>query len=312
MGNDGQVTVIPPITEVSIEDVHEQALNLAMRWKVANVTDVYGVPHGGYVPAAIVAGTLGVPLVDEPRRRTLIVDDLVDSGATMRRLVDDHPECWADALYRKPHSPTGFAPKAKQVSGWLVFPWEQIQAVAGPEDAVVRLLEFIGEDPGRPGLTDTPGRVIRSFAEMTAGYGVDVAELLSRTFDDRCDEMVLVRDIDFTSLCEHHLLPFTGVASVGYVPGERVVGLSKIARLVDVYARRLQVQERMTVEIAAALDLHLSPRGVGVVVRARHSCMGCRGVRKPSAEMVTSALLGVFRDKPEARSEFLALAGVAS
>lgn len=175
------------------------------------------------------------------------------------------------------------------------------------EFAVKALLRLIGEDPDREGLVDTPSRVVKALQEMTDGYGMDAAEILSRTFEDTCDEMVVVRGIEFTSLCEHHLLPFVGTAAVGYVPGDRIVGLSKLARLVDCYAHRLQVQERMTGQIADAINLHLHPQGVGVIVRARHSCMGCRGVRKPDAEMVTSSMLGVLRNKPAARAEFMAM-----
>lgn len=179
------------------------------------------------------------------------------------------------------------------------------------EAAVRVLLADIGEDIERDGLLDTPARFVRALHEMTSGYETDVAALLSTTFTDDYDEMVVVRGVDFHSLCEHHLLGFTGTATVGYIPqpGLGVVGLSKLARLVDAFARRLQVQERMTQQIAQAIDEHLRPVGVGVVLRARHSCMGCRGVRKPGAEMVTSTLLGAMRDEPQTRAEFLSLAG---
>lgn len=178
------------------------------------------------------------------------------------------------------------------------------------ELAVVQLLQAIGEDPQRPGLVDTPGRVVRALLELTSGYADNPAAILARVFPDEYDEMVVVRGVAFTSLCEHHLLTFTGTAVVGYLPapGRGVVGLSKLARLVDAYARRLQVQERMTMQIADAMVEHLQPLGVGVVLRARHSCMGCRGVRKPAAEMVTSALRGAMRDQADTRAEFLALA----
>lgn len=178
------------------------------------------------------------------------------------------------------------------------------------ENAVRVLLGDIGEDVDRPGLRDTPARYVRALHELTAGYETDIAELLGVTFPDDYDELVVVRGVEFTSLCEHHLLAFTGTATVGYIPtpGLGVVGLSKLARLVDAFARRLQVQERMTQQIAEAIDKHLSPVGVGVVVRARHSCMGCRGVRKPTAEMVTSSMLGAMRDEPQTRAEFLSLA----
>jgi GTP cyclohydrolase I len=159
----------------------------------------------------------------------------------------------------------------------------------------------------REGLRDTPRRVLEAFKELTAGYHVDPAALLKAQFErDGYDQVVTVRGIDFTSLCEHHLLPFTGTAAVGYLPAERVVGLSKLARLVQAYASRLQLQERLTQQIATALQEHLQPQGVAVVLRARHACMGCRGIRKPGAEMVTSALLGVFRTENAARAEVLA------
>jgi GTP cyclohydrolase I len=181
------------------------------------------------------------------------------------------------------------------------------EAQEAAEEAVGALLAFVGEDPGREGLQATPRRVCGALAEMTAGAGVDIAALLGATFGDVAyDEMIVVQDIEFVSLCEHHLLPFTGTATVGYVPRDRVVGISKLARLVDAFARRLQIQERMTSDIAGAIAEHLDPLGVGVVVRAEHSCMACRGVRK-RAPLITSAMLGVFRDVGEARAEFLAL-----
>ncbi len=189
---------------------------------------------------------------------------------------------------------------------------EQAEHDISLEGAVrVLLRRVVWEDPEREGLLDTPARVVKALGQMTEGYQQDPVEILGTTFDtEGYDEMVVLRGIDFVSLCEHHMLPFTGTAAVGYVPGSRVVGLSKLARLVDCFARRLQIQERMTKEIADAVMEVLSPQGVGVVVAAHHSCMGCRGVRKPGASMVTSYLQGVMRDNVAARAEFLALAGV--
>lgn len=176
------------------------------------------------------------------------------------------------------------------------------------EEAVVRLLTHIGEDPARDGLRDTPRWVVKALVEMTRGYQDDPADILKTAFAESHDQMIVLRGVHFTSLCEHYLLPFVGTATVGYVPGERVVGLSKLARLVECYARRLQIQERMTDQIATALMDHAGALGAGVIVRGHHSCMGCRGVRQASAEMVTSAMLGVMRDKPEARMELMELA----
>lgn len=173
-------------------------------------------------------------------------------------------------------------------------------------EAVRTLLLWVHEDPDREGLQATPDRVLRALTEMTKGQAEDPADLLATTFDETSDQLVVVSGIEFVSMCEHHLLPFTGVATVGYLPGERVVGLSKLARVVDAFAQRLQVQERMTQEIATAIYEHLDARAAGVVLRATHHCMSCRGVRK-RAQMVTSCLLGLLRDEPALRAEFLAL-----
>ena len=176
------------------------------------------------------------------------------------------------------------------------------------EDLVTVLLKEIGEDPGRQGLVGTPERVSRSFEFLTQGYAQDPHNALKRAiFNEDTNEMVIVRDIDFYSLCEHHLLPFFGRAHVAYVPAGRVVGLSKIPRLIDVYARRLQIQERLTNEIAAALDQALKPKGVAVVLEAHHLCMMMRGVQKQNAYAVSSAMLGEFESDPKTRSEFIQL-----
>jgi GTP cyclohydrolase IA len=177
------------------------------------------------------------------------------------------------------------------------------------EEAVRVLIEAIsGDDPGREGLRDTPRRVVSALSEMTRGYEDDPGVILDQSFGETCHEFVVVRDIDFVSLCEHHLLPFTGVAHVGYLPGDgHVVGLSKFARLVDCYARRLQVQERMTEQIAEAIMKHTDAQAAGVVVEATHSCMSCRGVRKAHARMVTSSLQGSLLRDAAQRAEFMAL-----
>ena len=177
---------------------------------------------------------------------------------------------------------------------------------AEAEEAVATLLRFIGEEPERDGLRDTPARVVKAWREMTAGYAEDPAEILARTFDESSDELVILRGISFYSTCEHHLLPFYGQAVVGYLPG-KVVGISKLARLVECFAKRLQVQERMTRQIAEAVETHLEARGVGVVLSAHHLCMGCRGVRQEETEMVTSSMLGTLRTDATSRAEFLKL-----
>lgn len=173
------------------------------------------------------------------------------------------------------------------------------------EAAVRTLLETIGEDPARPGLKDTPSRVVKAWLEMTRGYGDSPAEILKRDFDgEGYDQMIMTRRVQVVSTCEHHMLPFTGHAWIAYVPSRRVVGLSKMSRLVKCFSRRLQIQERLTQEIAQAMVEHLRPKGVAVRVCAVHSCMTCRGVMEPEADMVTTALTGVFRQH-KVKEEFL-------
>jgi GTP cyclohydrolase I len=175
------------------------------------------------------------------------------------------------------------------------------------EDAVRTLIRWAGDNPSRQGLLGTPARVVRAYEEWFSGYTEEPRDDLSRTFDEVAgyDEMVVLRDISFESHCEHHLAPIIGRAHIGYLPRHRVVGISKLARLVDVYARRLQIQEKMTAEIASCLDSVLKPFGVAVVIEAAHQCMTTRGVHKSSVTMVTSQMLGVFRKRVETRQEFL-------
>ncbi|MBI31088.1 MAG: GTP cyclohydrolase I FolE [Euryarchaeota archaeon] len=176
------------------------------------------------------------------------------------------------------------------------------------EEAVKTILEYLENDPTREGLLDTPKRVIDSFDEIYSGYEQDAADILSSTFNSEgYDGIVLLRDIEFHSTCEHHLQPFSGKAHVAYIPVERIVGISKLARLVDLHARRLQNQERITKDVADDLEEHVSPLGCAVIIEAQHGCMRCRGVVKQNAVMTTSAMRGVFFDKAEARSELMQL-----
>ena len=178
------------------------------------------------------------------------------------------------------------------------------------EEAVRVLLRWAGENPEREGLRDTPARVARSYRELFAGYDTDPREYLERVFEEvgGYDELIVLRDIRFVSFCEHHMLPVVGRAHVGYLPTSRVVGISKLARVVHGFSRRFQIQEKMTAEIAMAIDEVLKPQGVGVVVEAEHSCMTLRGVNTPGASLTTSRLMGVVRDDPRTRGEFLRLA----
>ena len=177
------------------------------------------------------------------------------------------------------------------------------------EAAVRTLLLWAGDDPAREGLLDTPARVVRAYEEWFAGYSVDPEDFLRRTFEetDGYDEMVVLRNIGFESFCEHHLAPIIGKAHVAYLPHKRVVGISKLARVVEAYAKRLQIQEKLTVQIANSINQTLEPKGVAVVIEAAHQCMTTRGVHKPGVSMVTSRMLGAFRDDPTTRREFLAM-----
>ena len=264
---------------------------------------LYGVPRGGVYAALLAASAHPgqVALVEDPAHATAVIDDIVDSGKTRARYGDNGRPFFA--LVDKRGRDAAWAGE------WVSFPWERAKNETGPEDAVVRLLQYLGEDPEREGLRETPARVLKSYAELFAGYRSDPAALMKTFQDGACDELVALKNIAFTSFCEHHLLPFGGVAHVGYLPAGRVIGLSKLARLVDVFARRLQVQERLTVQVSQALMDHLRPVGAGCVIEATHSCMSCRGVRKEGAVMVTSSLLGEFRTDPAVRQEFLKLVG---
>ncbi|MGB1547381.1 MAG: GTP cyclohydrolase I FolE [Alphaproteobacteria bacterium] len=181
------------------------------------------------------------------------------------------------------------------------------------EEAVRTLIRWAGDDPSREGLQGTPDRVVRSYQEFFSGYGEDPVDFLQRTFEetDGYDEMVVLRDIRFESHCEHHLAPIVGIAHIAYLPNHRIIGISKLARVVEVYAKRMQIQEKMTVQIANAIHEVLEPKGVAVVVEAEHHCMTTRGIHKPGVAMVTSHMIGAFRDNSTTRREFLAMIGHA-
>jgi GTP cyclohydrolase I len=220
----------------------------------------------------------------------------------MARAIPDHVRSLVDEIETDIGDDAGHA---QVIQGSLVDHEGTEAAPDAVERAVRRILEEIGEDPDREGLLRTPERVHRMYLELTAGYHVDAARLVNGAiFDVDYSEMVVVKDIPFYSLCEHHLLPFFGSAAVAYIPDGRVIGLSKIPRVVEMYGRRLQVQERLTQQIADFLMDHLAPKGVGVVIEASHLCASMRGVRKPGTVMTTSAVLGIFRRNDKTRAEF--------
>lgn len=188
-------------------------------------------------------------------------------------------------------------------------PQRKKPAASEVEEAVRTLIRWAGDDPGREGLIETPARVMNSFQEFFSGYEIDPQEILSKTFEevDDYDEMIVLRNVEFSSHCEHHMVPFVGQAHIAYLPDKKVVGISKLARLVDAYAKRLQIQEKMTAQIANALNDVLQPKGVAVVIEAIHQCMTTRGVHKRGVTMQTSRMLGRFRSDPRTRQEFFNL-----
>jgi GTP cyclohydrolase I len=259
---------------------------------------IFGIPRGGVPIALLLERERGCVIVDEPQKASVLVDDVRDSGGTANR--------WSE----KYSLPVWCAFEKETYSEWLEMPWERYEESSGAAEAVTRFLQAlelpIANQMGVGGMKDTPDRFVRAMGELTSGYGDNPTEILERRFPVSYDEMIAVRDIHFWSLCEHHLLPFHGTVTVGYVPGEGgVVGLSKLARLVHCFSRRFQIQERLTAEIASTMENELKPMGCGVVIRATHLCMAMRGIRSP-AEMVTSDLRGVMRDATP-RAEFLAL-----
>lgn len=299
---------------------HEQIRNLAARVAVVlngyaaqylrnrpagALLRAYAVPRGGVPAAYALRQHCEFELVDRPEDADVFIDDLIDSGATCERYCDEHPGKPFFALIDKREN--------TEFKGlWIVFPWEVTDdgADESGHDIIVRLLQLVGEDANREGLLETPARVVKAWRHWCSGYGKDPAKLL-KVFGDgaeRHDQMVTVKDIPIYSHCEHHLAPIFGTVTISYIPNGRIVGLSKLSRLADMYARRLQVQERLTDQIADALFEHLEAKGVGVVIKARHMCMESRGICQQGHHTVTTALRGAMKDEPDTRAEFLRLA----
>ena len=251
---------------------------------------VWGIPRGGSIVAGLAQRYGAIPVL-EPGEASIALDDIIDSGATRDRMLSQY-NLDTLALVDK---------AAEGIGDWVHFPWEEPpeQDIAS---SVLRCLQYLGEDPSRDGLRDTPRRVVASWSQLYGGYAVDLSGVL-RWFDDPTDEMIISKDIQFYSMCEHHMLPFFGRAAVGYIPDGKVIGISKLSRIVETYARRLQTQERLTHQVGRALEGMV--KGVAVHITAQHFCMMARGVNQQHSEMVTNYLTGVFRDSPEARNEFL-------
>lgn len=275
-----------------------------------NVIKLYGIPRGG-IPVAWAVSQFLLErgyVVDSAEDADVIVDDIQDSGQTLARYAH-LGKVFAVLISKKDYEPNVLVGYYDTSSAWHVFPWEHTVEHSA-EDIPRRLLQFVGENPERGGLIETPKRFLKAWQHWTSGYGVDVASVL-KVFEDGaegCDQMVVRKDIPLYSHCEHHLAAIFGTCTIAYIPDGKVLGLSKLDRLVDVFARRLQVQERLTNQIADALWEHVKPKGVGVWINARHMCVESRGVQHRDSSTITTALRGCILTEDSARAEFLALA----
>ena len=275
----------------------EELITKIQQLQITKDRRVYGVPKGGMIAAGFLENGRSVP---HPEQADIILDDLIDSGATRDKFQQEFPDKPFVALFDKQKMGT---------TDWLVMPWEadHPNGEDSIEENIKRQLQYIGEDVNREGLRKTPERIVRAWDEIFRGYKQNPEDLLT-TFDaDGCDQIVLLKNIELFSVCEHHLLPFFGKAHVAYIPKDRVIGISKLARLVDIYARRAQIQERIGEQVTSALMSHLNPMGAACIIEAVHLCMRMRGCSKQGSTMVTSSMKGVFFTDSKARQELLEL-----
>jgi len=269
------------------EDFFE--LLLPVQDKITPDDIVFGIPKGGM----IVSNFLECKKTHDPSKATVIVDDIVDSGRTKKLHTENFPKARFITVVDKQ--------VGTKYDGYIVFPWEEAEEDA--EHTVAKMIEHLGDNPTREGLLDTPKRVVKSWKTLYGGYNQKPEEVLKTNFSVACDEMIISKDIEFYSTCEHHMLPFFGKAHIAYIPRSNVVGLSKLSRLLEVYARRLQIQERLTNQIADGIMNVMNPLGAGVIIEAKHFCMVCRGVQKKNSTMITSAIRGLFKSA-EVKNEF--------
>lgn len=269
------------------EDFFE--LLLPVQDKITPDDIVFGIPKGGM----IVSNFLECKKTHNPNEATVIVDDIVDSGKTKNLHTENFPKARFLSVIDKQ--------VGSKYDGYIVFPWEQAEEDA--EHTVAKMIEHLGDNPLREGIIDTPKRVVKSWKTIYGGYSQTPEEVLKTSFNVDYDEMIISKDIEFYSTCEHHMLPFFGKAHIAYIPRANVVGLSKLSRLLEVYARRLQIQERLTNQIADGMMKVMNPLGCGVIIEAKHFCMVCRGVQKKNSTMITSAIRGLFKSA-EVKNEF--------
>ena len=275
--------------ELTWEDIISRIEYIKKKNKITSKTKIFGVPKNGM----IVASFFGCRNVYNPEDADIIVDDIIDSGKTKKKYRKMFPKKKFIVLFEKDKKGT-----------WINFPYEK-NTESDYQDLVVRLLQVIGEDPNREGLLDTPRRYLDAFKEF-----LSPPEFNMTTFDvENTDEMIVQLDIPFYSFCEHHVLPFFGKGYIAYVPNKKIVGLSKLARTLETFSRRLQNQERITNQVAQYLQANLKAKGVAVVLKARHMCMEMRGVKTSDTHTITSKLLGSFKSDERTRAEFLNLIG---
>jgi len=262
---------------------------------------IYGIPRGGCNVAQAFEDSY-CKITDFPLDKDmLVVDDIVDSGRTISKYKD-----WDTAsIFYKPTSKVKPTYYAEKTNDWIVFPWEKEEDET-IEDNIVRIIEAIGDNPNREGLLRTPYRVKKAYEELFRGYKMNLGDITT-TFSNKYDQMVVLKDIEFYSFCEHHILPFFGKISIGYIPNGKVLGISKLARVVEMYSRRLQIQEQLGEDISKAIEDMLNTKGVAVYIEAVHFCMRARGVAKQNSVMVTSKLTGVFLKEIDTRNEFYKL-----
>ncbi len=280
------------MTPYTIAEFWSDIDQLAEKIPAGKYSFIYGIPRGGVPVAMALSQKLRVPMIggngDFGQDGILYVDDIVDTGRTAARFHGDVAAIHQSNRFPKEKAPTYYV---KESTDWIRYWWECDPPI---EESIVRILEYIGENPKRAGLKETPSRVIRSYGEIFSGYKIDPASVF-KTYDaETYDQIVLLRDIELYSTCEHHLLPFFGKAHIAYIPRKRLIGLSKLARLLEIHSRRLQVQERIGEQVTQMLMKHLDPVGAACIIEARHLCVCARGVNKENSTMVTASLKGVF------------------
>lgn len=283
---------------------------------------IWGVPRGGFNAALLLCAAYPhFKMVEDPNDATIAIDDIIGTGRTAEQVMQLYNIPTA-VLYTHDYNIlndniVAYGDLLTEADGFVNFPWEfmfKSNDYDSAHDSVIRMLCAIGEDPNREGLKETPARVVKAWKEWFKGYNENPADVL-KVFEDGAEgygEMVLLTNIPVYSHCEHHVTPFVGVAHVAYIPNGKIVGISKLARIVEIFSRRLQVQERLTNQIADALEEHLKPQGVAVVVQAKHFCMATRGVKMPNVDTHTSAMRGAFFDNVATRAEFMSLVRAAS